>query len=308
MSNLRKQTVRNFELDPTREADQVPVSAEALKRLGWTRVVATQFVADPDLHFLLNELQASECSHTWSWVNAKQEEGIFIRLQKFEAERRETTLLFYYGERANGSREFFGTGAIADRLSLKIPFSGFPVVGRYYILNKYRENRFFSSLLNYQISTCVRRFGADLKGVHIGTSNPRVAASLRGGYLGSPYHYLGNEALEGQDNLIVKAFVLLTESFRDQIAETAAKLPESDVFREFKRLVARFIRNETDETFSFKLNLLTSRLERENGLTPLPIKQLLDLMSSIPVIQQESHGPAEEPIVLLRSARHKASS
>ena len=264
----------------------VLVPKEALAALGWTRVVATNQANSRDITTMMTELNEGNFSHTWRWFEPSSEGDQKEKLQLFENSRRPTRLFFYYGENLKGERFFIGGGAIAVRISHAFKVEGFPVVSRCYILSKYRGQRFYEPFLNHRILICQEALGAELKAIHLGTSNERVFAAMRKRFFESEFLYIGNENLEGKDNLVVKDFLLLSPRYKDAIQSALKTLPASIIGKKIKNQFKLFFENRSDECFYFHLVTLLNELgKHENWFVedhPC-LRELLEFFQAIPV-------------------------
>lgn len=274
--------------DPIDET--VPVPDEQLARLSWGRVVSSQQVNDNELHAMILELQSDDAAHTWRWLSAEGSGNLSKRLLEFENERRESIILYYYGEDLLGQRHLFGAVALAERVSKDFPYTGFPVIGRMYIRNQYRENKLGSYLSVYQILFCFRIFEEKLMGIHLGTSSPQIFTLLqRVETYGEKFRYVGNKKLEGKDAHLVKAFFLPTKKFLQPLTRLSDNLiQKSEEGQELAGLIQAFIENQVDETFFYKIKYSSADIENKTGFSSqenLSFKQLITLLSTIPVME-----------------------
>lgn len=270
--------------------ETVPVPEETLARLNWRRAVSSQSVEDTELHELILELQRDDATHTWHYLSTGGSENLSKRLSEFENERRESIILYYYGEDLEGKRHLFGASAIAERVSRDFPYSGYPVIGRMYVSKQYREFKLGSLMALYKVLFCINLFGEKLMGVHTGTSSPQIFTLLqRGDFFGEKFRYVGNKKLEGNDEDLVKAFFLPGKKFIEAIvAFKEILIAKSNVENELCILLQSFLENQLDETFFYRLKKLTSDFEKEVGFSPksnIFFQQLITLLASIPVIE-----------------------
>ncbi len=251
---------------------QVQVPKETLFKLGWRRVVATSQARCEDLILLFNELKQGGYSHTWKWFDALNSGPILNNLQVFENQRRPTHLFFYYGEKGSGERVFFAAGAVAEKICHSFSHVGFPVISRCYTLKNFRNNRFYHTLLRHRFEFCQQLFGPRLKGVHLGTSNPRVSAAIRKGLLKPNFLYVGQEELEGK-NEIVDDFVAITENYKKLLLNC----------RGLKETFNTLFEGKSDETFYHQIqNKL--RLQGSSAQTP-EAQEFIDLLKAISVLE-----------------------
>lgn len=169
--------------------------------------------ARPDeLRRLLESLLAEDCVHSWRNFGP---EGTADELLRWENERR-PTMLFFFHLQCGGTMRLVAASAVADRLTRDFPHTGFPVLGRCYILPEYRNRGFYRQILRFRLEHCRAEYGSSLNAIHLGAVNQRISSVISNhGLAGwSRFIHLGEEELQLRGDISkVGAYLLLQPNF-----------------------------------------------------------------------------------------------
>jgi GNAT superfamily N-acetyltransferase len=173
--------------------------------------VVSKSISHENLALLLDSLSGEESAH--SWKNFDRTMGLEDIL-RWENSRRPTEVFFFYLRQGN-NLQIVGTGSIAEYLNSRFTDPSFCVLGRCYIMPRFRGRGIYRRVLQFRLERCVARLGQMLKGVHMGSDDERIAHVVAQPAPGwACFHHLGEEELPvaGRTKL-VNAYVLLLPAF-----------------------------------------------------------------------------------------------
>jgi GNAT superfamily N-acetyltransferase len=169
-------------------------------------------ISRQDLGRLLDSLADEDSAHSWKNFGR---DGSPEDLLRWENKHRPTEIFFFYLSRGE-DLQVVGAGAVAEHLNARFTDPGFCVLGRCYIMAKFRNRGLYRRLLQLRLEHCRARFGDALKAIHVGSDNPRIAHVIAHHNLPGwgPFLHLGEEelAIAGRSKL-VNAYLLLMPDF-----------------------------------------------------------------------------------------------
>ncbi|MBA3773225.1 MAG: hypothetical protein H0X13_12290 [Ramlibacter sp.] len=178
--------------------------------------VVSKAISPEDLRLLLDSLSHEDTTHSWKNFDRT---AALEDLLRWENSRRPTEVFFFY-LRQGKDLQIVGTGSIAEHLNSRFTDRGFCVLGRCYLVPKFRGRGFYRRILLFRLEHCVVRLGQNLKGIHIGSDDERIAHVIT--QQPSPgwpsFYHLGEEELliAGQTKL-VNAYILLLPEFSQSV-------------------------------------------------------------------------------------------
>jgi GNAT superfamily N-acetyltransferase len=180
--------------------------------------VARSSVESSELRRLFDCLQRENCVHNWKNIEARRCRSA-RELIEWENALRPTELFFFYVEYAGELRLAAGS-AVAARINNDFPHAGFCVLSRCYVMPEFRGRGFYRDILAHRLNHCVRRFGATLNAVHIGTADPRIARVItsvsRPGW--PPFVHLGTESLHVSTQArTVDDYIVITPAYLQRL-------------------------------------------------------------------------------------------
>ncbi len=184
--------------------------------VGLDELIVSQSVDPDDLRVLLESLVGEDCAHSWKNFGRG---GTLDELLRWENERRPTELFFFYVER-DGARFLVAASAVAATLTRDFPHLGFCVLGRCYIMPKFRSQGLYREILRYRLERCREQLGDALNAVHIGASDERIAHVItHHGFAGWPkFTHLGEESLSVAGQVkTVGAYMMLLPAYAGKI-------------------------------------------------------------------------------------------
>ena len=266
---------------------QIDVDEQTLSDLNLLHVTAQPDAPDSEMTEFLSELnETADSVHPWTKLKIDKDTCIKDCLLESENKERPSTIFFYFGSR-NGKQVFIGAAAIADKYSHEFPFMGRPVIGRSYILKEFRTHRMYYPILRHRILACVQRWGDDLIGVLMGSSNSRIFKSIRYNIFGIPFLYIGNVLMKDQQ--IIRNFIWLTDRYKtliqNEIFERSENVPTEyeNIYAQMVNNVFKLFVNQYDETSYSKLSSQIKSLP--DDLLPQKLKPLVELFSSMSIIE-----------------------
>ncbi len=287
----------------------VKVTQETLDKLECKSIVARGTAVDEEILSLIEELKSGTSAHSWQRVQIESRLSVADQLLHFESSIRPTMIFFYHAVDHSGREKLIGTGAISSRINNQFEFEGFPVVSRCFIFEKYRNLRLYSPVLTHRISVCKEMWGPDLKAIHLGSAHPRIFEVVKKNFFDHPIVYVGNEFQKyNHDQVRIKDYLWLGESWKNQLINSMKDLvarTESPELTKIFHLLNLLCTNEFKTTSFASLNR-EYQSAKTNGLLPelnnFPLHQLLSLLLSIPVLQEDK----EEVINLENIVRRKS--
>lgn len=157
------------------------------------KLVVSQTIDPAGLRRLFEGLAREDCGHSWRNFGP---DGSLEELLEWENRLRPTKIFFFHKKCGSELRPL-AVGAVAEKLALGFPYSGFCVLGRCYIMPEFRGLGYYRRVLKYRLDYCRARFGSALNGVHIGSDNDRITRAISHHGLPGwpPFIHLGEEEL-----------------------------------------------------------------------------------------------------------------
>lgn len=244
-------------------------------------LVASKNIDDLELTRLIATIKEERCDHSWANYNGPK---TIKSLTSWENDLRETEVYFYYCD-----GELVGSATVAERINTRYEHNGFPVLGRCFITKQFRRQGFYRQIFKHRVQHCMKRFGGELKAIHIGTSNDRVrrVISSENRKLGV-LRKLGNEALalDGSEK-IVGAYVFLFRTYLDQLISDIQDIGQCS---ETRALIS-YLKGQGELDSHCIAELLQNVVDRQFSNLHLSIKCLDDLCRSIPVLESKLCEP-----------------
>lgn len=293
-------------MKPAIENHQVlEVDKETLSKLGLTRTEVWHSCGDAELNEVLAELKTEDCVHTWQDIDIPKGTASHQLLWHFENHKRPTELFYYFGYDLEDTPHLLGVAAVAEKISNKFDVSGFPVIARCFIRKQFRNARLYFPLLKHRFNYCLKLFGENLKGIHLGSQNPRVFEAIKKGMLGLDFIYLGDEWLsQGSDHERVQDYIWLSNKMR--MAMSSNPIPNIPQGYNLKNQVKKLLCNDFEANDFARLKKNIKDLESASNWNLSQSESLRDLISfceAIPVIESEEKAENEsKPVTVKRSA------
>lgn len=189
--------------------------------VGMEELLVSESIDPGNLRRLLECLVHEDCVHSWRNFGP---DGTLDGLLQWENKLRPTKLFFFYLKR-DGETHLIAASAVADRLTLNFPHSGFCVLGRCYIMPQFRGRGFYRHILHYRLEYCRTQFGNALNAVHIGSVNERISRVITNHRLADwpQFMHLGEEELRVAGQIrTVGAYLLLMPEYVSKIRSALA--------------------------------------------------------------------------------------
>ena len=207
----------------------MPVSKDVLKEADLEGLWVTAEVSETIIGPLLKELEGENCVHSWRTHLLKHEGRTFSErlslLLSEENEIRPTTTFTYYGLDARQQVIPVAVATVADRISSRFPYDGFPVIARAYIAREFRGIGLYPFLVRHRLDHCVQEWGRRLRAVHLGSAEPTVWRTVtRGFQFSAPFLHIGRETLQVAESAHeVRDFLSLSEAYRQDLEDEVRK-------------------------------------------------------------------------------------
>lgn len=279
---VKAEKKRHLILDPKTlqmaELDHVEIS----------RDISTQ-----DAAILFGGIQSEDCVHSWKNVKLKDSSSLVGELKAFENKKRPTEFFYYYAAKKNGERKILGVGTVAHKISGNFAHEGYPVIARCYITPEFRNYRLYMPILKHRFEFCIDYFGDRLRGIHLGSQNPRIHAVVKKNLFDLPFSYIGDEWL-GQKDSVERVFDYLwfSPQLRNELLAIGTSNQDNLVLRSLRQCLTDLVENRFDSTSYHRLLDLISGVENTKEAKTIQdskaLKELLDFMQAIPLIDEES--------------------
>lgn len=181
-----------------------------------------------ELGSLVLHLRDEPCVNSWRTVvadlPASDPATLGAAVLSQAASERPTTVFVYSAAWDDGRTEPVAFATIAERVSPSFSMGGFPVVARGFVRPDWRGLGLYRPILAHRVSLCVKRWGEELRGVHLGSASPAVWHVVSAGLGELPaFTLIGTESLKVTGSRhAVRDYLWLTPAFRARVDAEAA--------------------------------------------------------------------------------------
>lgn len=245
-------------------------------------LMVSEKIGASDLKKLFDSLSIDECSHSWKYIKNHDD---LSKIYEWENKIRETNILFFYFKKDNDI-SLVGTGSIGYGVNPKFRDPSFIVLGRCFILPKFRGKGLYRKLLHYRLKYSELKKN-QLDAIHVGTNDSRVEYLLE--ELGSTDEYtllhLGFEYLNLAATDAVKTFVLIKKSYKEKIFEDISHNQDSAGMRELFTLFKNQLSQNSAVNIGATLSQIANEYELNHWNLPTSAKNInkvIEFCKSLP--------------------------
>jgi hypothetical protein len=279
--------------------------------MGVVRVEARTNAPEAEIYQLLTELQDDDSIHPWKSLSLNSPVDLYKKLLNFENHKRPTEIFFYYSVNAGGGQELLGVGTVARKIRHDFPHEGYPLVGRCYVREKFRNFRIYYPMLQHRFEYCQRLFGDRLRAVYFGSPNARIYNVIKRDIFGIPLLYVGDEELiqnlQNKETAYIKNYIWMTPEIRHELLTVEKTMAGSNAaFNKLVYTVKKLLANElTDKDFG-QLKSYIHQVEGQLGWSPRAIpgfRELIDTCDGIGIMFKEKTIKDDLPAVNRRKKK-----
>jgi flavin-dependent dehydrogenase len=250
-------------------------------------VIVSESVEAEPLQMLLEEMHAEFCAHSWKKVPVDITPQ---HLLDWENARRPTTILYYFQRTPeNGRPVLVAVATIADAIRRDVSIDGFPVLARCYVRPSFRGMGLYRRILLHRLPSLIRRCGAGLKAIHMGTVDPRVDRTITDRSLPwNGFVRIGGEDLSiGTETVRVGGYLLFSPDYagalRRASSELAATADGNAAPAIFESLLSGRWSGPGD-AYSRIVEILSVNPSANETASASPIRELVEFCAHIPLV------------------------